>query len=292
LGIHEKTMSTEIPRYELIDNEQVRVSRLEEKHVEKYFPTHRHKYYEIVIITSCVEGTFSHSIDFVSHPLKAGRIYFIAPNQAHSWNIKTYNKEYKGYLITFNEAFILTGSLNLERQLHKLFNPLDIKPYLDYDPEMFMDAFPIMSILEDEYNKESSDYFLLRSLLETLLYYMSKLKLESVAKTGIDCQRMVEIRKYIEMYHKSEKSVDFYARKMELSAKRLNEITRKVTGETVTQILHRRLLLESKREIVSQSKTIQTISDELGFENPSYFARFFKKLEGVSPSEFSSKLFK
>jgi len=61
-------MNTQIPRYDLPDNEQIRVSSLVERHIPKYFSTHRHKYYEIVIITSCVEGDFSHSIDFVSYP--------------------------------------------------------------------------------------------------------------------------------------------------------------------------------------------------------------------------------
>jgi len=42
-------MSQEIPRYALLENDQMRVSRLEEKHVPKYFPTHRHKYYERVL---------------------------------------------------------------------------------------------------------------------------------------------------------------------------------------------------------------------------------------------------
>ena len=285
-------MNQEIPRYELLDNEQIRVSSLVERHVSKFFPTHRHQYYEMVIITSCVEGDFSHSIDFVSYPLLGGRVYFIAPGQAHAWNVDVYNGEYKGYLVTFNEAFLLKGNKNLERQLLKLFDPLDKEPYLKYEASAFHKTFPVMQILEDEYKKEPSDYFLLRSLLETLIYYMANLKPQTVDKFDLNCQRLVEARKQIEKHYKEERSVEFYARKMELSSKRLNEIFRELSGQTVTQVLHHRLLLESKRELISQSRTIQSISDELGFENPSYFARFFKKHEGVSPTEFLKQLFK
>jgi len=283
-------MSQEIPRYELQDHEQVRVSRLEEKHVAKYFPTHQHKYYEIVMITGCEEGKFSHDIDFVTYPLTAGRVYFIAPGQAHAWNIKVYKQEYKGYIITFNEAFFLTGNKNLERQLHKLFDPLDATPFLEFESAKMQETFPTMSILEDEYNKENSDYFILRSLLESLVRYMVKLKFSNVEEMGINCQRLVTVRQLIEKHYKKERSVDFYARKMQLSNKRLNEIVREVSGFTITQIIHHRLLLEAKREIVSQSKIVTVISDELGFENPSYFARFFKKHEGLSPSAFSKKI--
>lgn len=285
-------MSQKIPRYELLDHEQIRVSSLVERHVAKYFPTHRHQYYEMVIITSCVEGDFSHSIDFVSYPLLGGRVYFIAPSQAHAWNVKSYSGEYKGYLVTFNEAFLLTGNSNLEAQLLKLFDPLDKEPYLEYEASRFHEIFPVMQILEDEYKKEQSDYFLLRSLLESLIHYMSNLKPQTVDKLDLNCQRFVEARKHIEKHYKEERNVEFYARKMELSSKRLNEIFRELSGQTVTQVLHHRLLLESKRELITQSKTIQNISDELGFENPSYFARFFKKHEGVSPSEFLKQMFK
>ena len=285
-------MSQEIPRYELLDNDQIRVSSLVERHVPKFFPTHRHEYYEMVIITSCVEGDFSHSIDFVSYPLLGGRVYFIAPGQAHAWNVESYSGEYEGYLVTFNEDFLLKGNKNLERQLLKLFDPLDSEPYLEYDASEFNKTFPTMKILEDEYKKKRSDYFLLRSLLETIIYYMSNLKGKRIHKPNLGCQRLIIARKYIEEHYKEEKNVEFYARKMELSAKRLNEIFKEFLGETVTQILHRRLLLEAKRELVSKNKTIQSISDELGFENASYFARFFKKQEGISPTEFTRQMFK
>ena len=285
-------MSKNIIHFELLDHEQVRVSRIEEKHTSKYFPTHRHRYYELVIITSCSEDIFSHNIDFISYPLKAGRIYSIAPGQAHGWNIETYNKEYKGYLVTFNESFLLTGDTVLEQNLFKLFNPLNMTPYLEFNPALFSQTFPTMSILEEEYNKKETDFYLLRSLLETLIHYLAKLKFQNTPRLMMDCQRLVNLRKEIEINYKKEKNVDFYARKIDLSAKRLNEITKDITGETVTQILHHRLLLEAKREIVSGTKTIQSISEDLGFENPSYFSRFFKKYEGLSPTAFSNKMFK
>ena len=285
-------MSQEIPHFTLLENDQVRISRLEEKHVAKYFPTHRHKYYELVIITSCVEGNFSHNIDFITYPLQAGRVYFIAPGQAHAWNIKQYNKEYKGFLVTFNEDFILNGNRALERELLKLFDPLDTTPYIEFNPSHFYDTFPTMSLLEREYLKKMSNYALLRSLLESLLHYMGALKLEHHETVDFNCQRLVDVRKIIEIHYKHERHVEFYAREMDLSAKRLNEISRTLSGQTITQLIHRRLLLESKREIISQTKTIHVISDELGFENPSYFSRFFKKHEGVSPSVFLKEMFK
>jgi len=50
--------------------------------------------------------------------------------------------------------------------------------------------------------------------------------------------------------------------------------------------LHQRLLLEAKRELVYTSMTISQISDQLGFSEPAYFSRFFKRMTGQSPKDF------
>jgi AraC-like DNA-binding protein len=167
-----------------------------------------------------------------------------------------------------------------------------VTPSISYNPVAFEQTFPTLHILEQEYHKEEANYFVMRSLLESLIHYMIKLKSQSSQRPSLNCQRVVEIKKIIEHYYKEEKNIEFYARKMGLSAKRLNEISKKTTGKTVTQLIHHRLILEAKREMVAGTKTIQTISEELGFENASYFARFFKKQASISPTEFLKQLFK
>ena len=237
-------------------------------------------------------GFFSHSIDFVSYPLEKGYIYFIAPGQTHEWDVKVYKQEYKGFLITFNASFLLSKNTSLAQTLQRLFSPLNALPYVYYKENDIREAFNVLQILEIEYKKTSSNFYVLRSLLETLLHYTAKLQVQHPKSTDIDSLRLNNLVQEIENNFREEKNVAFYARKLDLSSKRLNEIVKSITGETVTQTIHHRLVLQAKREIVSGMKNIQTISDELGFENPSYFARFFKKHEGITPTEFASKLFK
>jgi len=292
LGVFTQEMNGDIPSYTLANRREMRISRLENKNVVKYFNVHRHKYYEILIITSCSGGFFSHSIDFVSYPLEKGYIYFIAPGQTHEWDVKVYKQEYKGFLITFNASFLLSKNTSLAQTLQRLFSPLNALPYVCYKENDIREAFNVLQILEIEYKKTSSNFYVLRSLLETLLHYTAKLQVQHPKSTDIDSLRLNNLVQEIENNFREEKNVAFYARKLDLSSKRLNEIVKSITGETVTQTIHHRLVLQAKREIVSGMKNIQTISDELGFENPSYFARFFKKHEGITPTEFASKLFK
>lgn len=282
----------DIPNYQISHERQIRLSLIYDRCGNRNIPTHRHEYYEIIIITHSKDELQTHDIDFISYPLKAGYIYFIYPNQTHKWNFKEYTNQFDGYIINFYESFLLENSNNIKQLLLKLFNPFEANNYLVFNEIKFLKYFPIMNIFEDEYNKKEQNISILKSLLETLLYYMDELKIDSNQKIDTGFQKLTILKSLIEENYKEKKIAEFYAKEMQLSSKRLNEIVKKVSGFTITQMIHNRLLLEAKREMVSQDKTIQEIADALGFENPSYFSKFFKKYEKLTPKEYSSKMLK
>lgn len=281
-----------IPRYEISPSKQIRIANISERCKNSYIPIHRHTYYEIIVITKAECEYHSHDIDFIDYPFKEATIYFIYPNQTHKWNIDNYKGEIDGYILNFNESFLLEKSNNIKQLLSKLFNPYENKPCLNYTKNQLETFFTVLKVFEKEYNKEEQNKQILRSLLETLLYSIEELKIESSEIIDSNFQKLNILRNLIEENYKYEKSSDFYARKMELSSKRLNEIIKNISGFTITQLIHNRLILESKREMVSQCKTIQIISQELGFENPSYFTRFFKRYENITPKEYSKQMLK
>jgi len=57
-------------------------------------------------------------------------------------------------------------------------------------------------------------------------------------------------------------------------------------GKTVTQLIHDRIILEANRELVFSTKTVKTIAFELGFDDPAYFSRFYRKQKRETPAEF------
>ena len=63
-------------------------------------------------------------------------------------------------------------------------------------------------------------------------------------------------------------------------------MARRLSGQTALGIVHQRLLLEAKRDLVYTAMTVNEIADRLGFSEPAYFTCFFKRLSGVSPSVF------
>lgn len=80
--------------------------------------------------------------------------------------------------------------------------------------------------------------------------------------------------------------VSRYAERLGLSTERLNRMVRAETGQNAQALLHARLAREACRRLVHVAVPVSRLGFELGFEDPAYFCRFFKRLTGLSPRAY------
>jgi YesN/AraC family two-component response regulator len=71
-----------------------------------------------------------------------------------------------------------------------------------------------------------------------------------------------------------------------MSSYQLNLITKTSVGKTVLHLINEQIVLEAKRYLLATTNQVKEIADQLGYEDPSYFIRFFKKHTGHSPDTF------
>lgn len=83
-----------------------------------------------------------------------------------------------------------------------------------------------------------------------------------------------------------QRSVSYYASRLCVSAKHLNEICKRVSHSTVKEVIDQYVITQLKNEIATSDKTIAEISDEYNFPSSSFFCRYFKKFTAVTPMEF------
>ena len=74
-----------------------------------------------------------------------------------------------------------------------------------------------------------------------------------------------------------------YAETLGLNTQRLNRLTRAEIGVSALEIVHARLTREACRRLFYIAAPAETLALELGFEDPAYFSRFFKRRTGLSP---------
>ena len=73
---------------------------------------------------------------------------------------------------------------------------------------------------------------------------------------------------------------------MNLSEKHLNRMSKECLNKTTTELIAERIVLEAKRLLIHSKQTISEIANELGYEDNSYFSRFFKKHTEQTPAQF------
>jgi len=77
-----------------------------------------------------------------------------------------------------------------------------------------------------------------------------------------------------------------YARQLAVSESSLNRLCQDLTGGTAFDVVQQRVLLEARRRLMYVPGSVAMIAEELGFKDPAYFCRFFRRHTGLSPTAF------
>lgn len=260
------------------DNKSFELINIKDEHKKEFFKEHRHKFYELIFITN---GYGKHSIDFKEYELKKDLVYLISPSQVHKWLLDDFNNEYDGYIFLFSRDFFQNDEV-----INNLFD-INIDSAINICNNTKQNLTSLVKMIEDEY-KINDDYQLISHLFSSFLKYIFKSKKRIEKSSNID-ERVGQLRLLIEQNYKKEKSAGFYANKLDITTKRLNEIMQQNINQTVTCLINERVMIEAKRELIYSKMSIKEISEIIGFFDSSYFSRFFKKQTGISPLEFRER---
>lgn len=139
----------------------------------------------------------------------------------------------------------------------------------------------------DNLQKEMLQMMLKRFIILCTRLYKEQNRLMNFEKVQLDIIR--EFNYLVEMHFREKHSVTEYALLLNKSPKTLSNLFSQFSNKSPLQIIHDRILLESKRLLFYTDKTIKEIAYETGFEDIQTFSRFFKTKEGLSPKEFRMK---
>jgi AraC family transcriptional activator of pobA len=121
------------------------------------------------------------------------------------------------------------------------------------------------------------------SLAETLVRAIAQNAAPAAAAAAPD-QRLERFRQLVEVHYRQHRDLDFYAEALGLTRRTLSRLTAARLGCTPLDVIHRRLVLEARRLLRYTGASAQQVATELGFEDPSYFSRFYHRQTGHRPS--------
>ena len=94
----------------------------------------------------------------------------------------------------------------------------------------------------------------------------------------------------LHQHYRTERSVEFYANQMNLTPKHLSRVVRNHSGKSVHQWIDEFVVLEIKNLLKYSDLSIQQISYELNFPNPSFMGQYFKRITGKTPGHYRREL--
>jgi AraC family transcriptional activator of pobA len=97
------------------------------------------------------------------------------------------------------------------------------------------------------------------------------------------------LRRLLEQNFRSQRMLGFYAEKLAMTPDRLNDHVKRATGVTAGHLIRQRVLIEAKRQLVFTTEAIHEIAYDLGFSDPSHFARFFRQQTKTTPQDFRAR---
>lgn len=90
----------------------------------------------------------------------------------------------------------------------------------------------------------------------------------------------------VKQHYRDHRDVEYYAGKMNMTAKYMSTLVKKASGKSALQWIEDYVILDAKAQLSSTMNTIQNICYNLNFPSQSFFGRYFKRVVGMSPSDY------
>jgi AraC family transcriptional regulator, transcriptional activator of pobA len=246
---------------------------------------HRNDYYLLVFIR---RATGRQWIDMTSYSLKNNTIYFTGPNQMI---VKEDLIQVWSTGIAFTKEF-LSLQENAVKQLsiiQNLYNEHELS-LADEDVVLVED---LLTRIAHEYEQPGEwQHRMLSAYLTVLLTHLSRLYTARFkdSHNPTDQQLLKHFQAKVNDHFQQCHEVSDYASMLNISAGHLSEIVKIQSGKPAIKHIHDRLVMEARRLLFHTGQPLKDIAYELGFAEPSYFNRFFKRETGVTPATYRTQI--
>ena len=283
-----QTRNIDIPSSDLLRERSIEI-----RHISRYIDRskldespHRHPFQEIIYIKS---GAGKHTIDGTVFNLQPNTIYVIGEGQIHEF---LEGSNLSGYLIRYRQSTLPTELSNFTAgfallQMVTDTNALTLLPDEVQAFESNLEA--LLSEYEQSKTKKINNVllFLLLSLLSRINRKVRAITEQTISENNPTADSI--FRRFIlliEDNYKSKHILSFYCRQLNMDRRKLTAITSQKTGLTPKDLINKRLMTEAKRMLSFTLLSFKEIAYEIGYSEPAYFSRIFKRKVGVSPKEY------
>jgi AraC-like DNA-binding protein len=244
---------------------------------------HSHEFFQICFL----QGRAAFMLDFQEFHTTSAAVLFISPGQVH---FARPSSNLRGVTVSFTQAFFDDEAPPPSRLLElPYFFRDDAQPWVRLKPSETPEIAGLFASLCKEYDAALPDSAgILRAMLHLVLLRLARLYSRATPERKATRSATI-VRQFhlaLEKNFRRETELNAYASLLGITTNHLNDVVKEQTGHSAGELIRRRRLLDAKRMLTHSELSVSEIGYSLGFEDPSYFARFFRRYEGMTPTDF------
>lgn len=222
-----------------------------------------------------------------------GSMSFIRPNQIVG--IRNLELEGDGFIIYVHEDFLIGHALHNDIKKYGFFD-YEVNEALHLTPREEQVITELYRKIETEYHNTTDEYSrdIILTHVDAILKYAQRFyKRQFINRTTLSGKTVSRLNGLLASYFEKGlmkqhglPTVQYLAEELSVSARYLSDMLKQETGKTAIDLIHLYLVSEAKNLLIGADRSVSEIAYGLGFENPPYFSRLFKKEVGMTPNEF------
>ncbi|MBK1881709.1 helix-turn-helix domain-containing protein [Luteolibacter pohnpeiensis] len=249
---------------------------------------HYHDYFQVSIMKG--RGQLMH--DFREIEITGTTVFFLSPGQVHTAKPEA---GMSGSIVSFTREFFESSPDAEISGLYQLpfFHGSTGLPWLSLDSHQSEVAHRIFHEIQSEFDQaEPGAESLIRSLLNILFIKCSRwhAEIHPNPANGRAARLVARFHQTVEMHFAEWHQLSPYAKALGVTENHLNYVIRDELGESAGSLIRKRRQLDAKRMLLHSDLSISEICYRLGFKDPSYFARFFRRYEKLTPAAFRDRI--
>lgn len=245
--------------------------------------------------TDC--GTMSYGRSLYDY--EKGTVLFAAPGQVMGANDDGHLHQPAGWAMVFHPELLRGTSIGRQLKTYSFFayNANEALHLSEHERKTFTDS---ISRLQEELRQPVDRYSRsiiidnVKLLLDQCIRFYDR---QFITREPMNSDLLARFEALLDDYYNTDEpvmkgipTVQYCAEKLCLSTNYFSDLVRKETGQSAIKHIRQRIMDIAKVRILNSNKSISQIADEMGFQYPQHFTRWFKQMEGVTPLEYRNSL--
>ncbi|SUA89924.1 Arabinose operon regulatory protein [Pandoraea pulmonicola] len=255
-------------------------SRLYDWHID----THRHL--GLFQVLAIFEGTVEANVDDATWEVEGPAVITVHPSAVHNFR---FSRGAHGFVLTMAQSVPFDAALGVDADMESLLS----KPWLfalGDAPQTRDRLYTLLGLIMDEFSRPQLGHAeMVGWLTRSVLLLLARLHAhhDSASRAGrTELDLFARFRALVETHYTEAWSIPAYAERLHVTESKLNRLCRRIAGKSAFDLVQDRLMLEARRKLIYIPAPVSHVAYELGFQDPAYFCRVFKRHVGVTPSAF------